>query len=203
MAWERKKISQTEISRYLQDKYPEAKIICFKKLKKVKGLNYKPLLQNDFGMNNDCTLTALTTIICGMFNEEPQKVYNIVEKYAKQYGYNGNGTIPLFIKSIFDKTLKELGINKKTDVDYLKSLGYGFKKVQSLIDNNRPMVLSAFKDGRDYYCNHTIAVIGYALYQVDDSVEPFLLVYDNWNPRICAVDFKILSMISSINYPRQ
>ena len=62
------------------------------------------------------------------------------------------------------------------------------------------MILSINKDGRDYYNNHSITIIGYLIYQVDNAFEPMLLVYDNWNTQACVVDYKALSMISSINY---
>ena len=199
MVWEKKKILEHLADEYLHDKYPEAKQIHLKKYKKVIG-SYQPLLQKDYGLSNDCSLTALTTIISGLLNKEPQEVYNVVEKYAKQYGFKGNGTLPVFIKYIFDKTLKEFGVNKKTKSGYLKVLGYDFDKICSLIDDNTPMILSINKDGRNYYNNHSITVIGYLVYQVDNVSEPMLLVYDNWNKQACVVDYKALSMISSINY---
>ena len=127
-------------------------------------------------------------------------VYFRVEKYAKQYGFRGKGTLPIFIKNIFDKTLKEFGVNRKTKSGYLKCIGYDFDRIRSLIDSNIPMVLSINKDGRNYYNNHSITVIGYLIYQVDNALEPMLLVYDNWNTQACVVDYKALSMISSINY---
>jgi len=199
MIWEKKKILEHLADEYLHDKYPEAEQIHLKEYKKVAG-SYKPLLQKDYGMSNDCTLTALTTIIAGSLNEEPQKVYDVVEKYAKQYGFRGKGTLPIFIKNIFDKTLKEFGVNRKTKSGYLKCIGYDFDRIRSLIDSNIPMVLSINKDGRNYYNNHSITIIGYLIYQVDNAFEPMLLVYDNWNTQACVVDYKALSMISSINY---
>lgn len=180
MIWEKKKILEHLADEYLHDKYPKAKEIHLKEYKKVFG-NYKPLLQKDYGLANDCSLTSLTTIICGIVNKEPQEVYNVVEKYAKQYGFKGKGTLPFFIKCIFDKTLKEFGVNVKTKSGYLKCIGYDFDKIHSLIDDNIPIVLSINKDGRNYYNNHSITVIGYLIYQVDNALEPMLLVYDNWN----------------------
>ena len=199
--WEGKKIEEAFIGKYLREKYPGTKSTFLTRRKKVKG-DYLPLLQNDFGMNNDCTLTALTTVISGAVDQEPHKVYDVVEKYAKQYGFKGNGTNPLFIKSIFDKTLKEFSVNKKTKAGYLKSVGYGFSKIKELIDKDIPVVLSVYNDGRNYYINHTIAVVGYLTYRVDknQSLEPFLLVYDNWEPKIRVIDYKTLSLISSINF---
>ena len=200
MIWEKKKILEHLADEYLHAKYPKAKAIHLKEYRKVFGEGYKPLLQKDYGLSNDCSLTALTTIIAGSLNKEPQKVYDVVEKYAKQYGFKGKGTLPVFIKCIFDKTLKEFGVNVKTKSGYLKCIGYDFDMMRNLIDENVPMVLSINKDGRNYYNNHSITVIGYLIYQVDDALEPMLLVYDNWNTVPCVVDYKALSMISSINY---
>lgn len=199
--WKGKKLEEAFIGKYLREKYSNVKTTFLTQRKKVKG-NYQPLLQNDYGGVNDCTLTALTTVISGLTNQNPKAVYDVVEKYAKQYGFKCNGTNPLFIKSIFDKSLKEFGINKKTKQGYLKSLGYGFTEIKKLIDNDIPIILSVYNDGRDYYVSHTIVIIGYLTYRVNDnkSLEPFLLVYDNWKPKIGVIDYKTLSLISSINF---
>ena len=53
-----------------------------KEYRKVFGEGYKPLLQKDYGLSNDCSLIALTTIIAGSLNKEPQEVYDVVEKYG-------------------------------------------------------------------------------------------------------------------------
>lgn len=199
MIWKNKRIERGSINKYLKEKYPEAKNIQLYQHKKVLSI-YKPLIQKDYGLSGDCSLTALTTVICGIVKKQPQEVYNVVEKYAKQYGFKGNGTNPLFIKSIFDKSLKDFGLNKKTKFAYLKSISYNFNKIQSLIDSNIPIILNIYKDGRNYYDDHSIVIIGYLIYKIDDMHVPMLLVYDNWVERASVVDYNILSIISSINY---
>jgi hypothetical protein len=34
-------------------------------------------------MDNDCSLTAITTILSKDMNKTPEEVYSVVEKYAK------------------------------------------------------------------------------------------------------------------------
>lgn len=198
--WKGKKITEAFIGKYLRDKYPNVETTYLTERKRIRG-KYQPLLQNDYGMANDCTLTALTTVISGYLDKEPQGVYDVVEKWAKKYGYKGNGTNPLFIKNIFNNSLKEFGINKKTKTGYLKSFGYAFNKIKSLIDKNIPIILSIFDDGHQCYNNHTVVIVGYVVYEVNKEItEPMLLVYDNWNEKVGVVDYKMLSLISSINF---
>lgn len=198
MTWEKRRIEENLADEYLRAKYPEAEKVYLSQYKKL--YNYKPLLQKDYGLAGDCTLTALTTIVCGYTSKEPQEVYNVVEKYAKQYGYNGKGTNPLFIKHIFSKVLKDFGIAGKIKTGYLKTFGYSFADIKSLINYNIPIVLNIHKDGRQFYDNHSITIIGYLIYKVDEEDIPMLLVYDNWVNRPSVVDYKALSIISSINY---
>ena len=196
--WEKKRIEEGKILDYLKAKYPTAKEIRLTKYKKLS--QYKPLLQKDYGMDNDCSLTAITTILSKDMNKTPEEVYSVVEKYAKQYGFRGKGTLPFFIKSIFDKTLKDFKIFKSTKQGYVKVVGYDYDRICSIIDENTPIVLSINKDGRNYYNNHSIVIVGYSIYKVDGVITPMLLVYDNWKACTSVVDYKALSMISSINY---
>lgn len=196
--WEKKRIEEAKILDYLKTKYPTAKEIRLTKYKKING--YKPLLQKDYGMSNDCSLTAITTLLAKKANLEPEKAYTIVEKYAKQYGFRGKGTLPFFIKCILDKSIKECKLSSNSKQGYIKVMGYDYDKICSIIDDGEPIILSINKDGRNYYNNHSILIIGYSIYKVDGVITPMLLVYDNWKACTSVVDYKALSMISSINY---
>lgn len=196
--WEKKRIEESTILSYLKEKYPNSKEIRLMDYKKLSG--YKPLLQKDYGLSNDCSLTTITTLVTKVTDKKSEEVYKVVEKYAKQYGFKGKGTIPFFIKCIFDKTLKEFNLINNTKQCYFKTLGYDKIKICSIIDENKAVVLSIHKDNRNYYNNHTVLVIGYAIYKVDNVEVPMFLVYDNWRTTTGVIDYKALSMISSINY---
>ena len=121
---------------------------------------FSPLLQSDFGGAMDCTLTSITAI--ASFREKYQRthkeIYAAVEATAKNYAYSPDnyGTISIFINNIIDKTF-----NVKSKKKYLKGVGYTWKYLKNTIDAGTPMILSMSHDGRDYYTNHSVCVIGY------------------------------------------
>lgn len=154
--------------------------------------NFTPLLQKDYGKDKDCTLTSITAILGG----NPQETYDKVEKIALKYGYNGDtyGTIPIFTKSIIDKAS-----GTKSKQGYLKNIGYSWKKIQELINNNQSIILSLNKDGRDYYKNHSVVIVGWVIL---NNKTRLLKIYDNWYLTPAYIDYDKLSLISSINYMR-
>ena len=157
-------------------------------LYKIYIKDIEPLLQNDYGQENDCTLTSITTII-KYYNKTIQVdvIYSITESIAKKYFYNGSkGTLPLFISTIYNKVLESFYIKKKTKC----------KLIQDQINKQQPILLNMFDDGKNFYHNHTVSIIGYAIY---DDVR-LLMIYDNWFKEISYIDYNKLSSISSINY---
>lgn len=158
---------------------------------KRKSLGGEALLQKDYGNPLDCTLTSLAFLF-GKNN------YDVIEKYAMKTGYNGivNGTRPTAIKYIMTQTMKELKIRGRTKSAYGKNVGYNWKKVVSLIDKNKYVVLSLFDDGMNHYHNHTVTIIGYEEFEN----EKFFIVYDNWSTIPQFIDYKKLCVISSINW---
>ena len=151
------------------------------------------LLQNDYGDPYDCSITSITAILSK--GKNPKDVYNKVESVAKKYFYNGKtvGTNPLTIKAI----INQAG-NVRSHSAYGKGIGFNWEKIKNLINANRPIVLSMLNDGRKYYVNHSVTVIGYQ--QFNQGKIKMLAVYDNWHKEICYVDYNKLSRISSINY---
>jgi hypothetical protein len=81
LIWEKKRIEESTILSYLKEKYPNSKEIRLIDYKKLSG--YKPLLQKDYGLSNDCSLIAITTLITKITNKKPEEIYKVVEKYAK------------------------------------------------------------------------------------------------------------------------
>lgn len=166
------------------------------KLKTVPGI--QSLLQNDYGEANDCTLTSITCVIKWMRPSlNVNDIYNKVEQTAKKYGYKGNrGTPSLVIKSLYQNIINAFNLKKKVHSRYLKDIGYGFNYIKKEIDEFQPVILNLWKDGRDFYKNHTVLIIGY----LEIAEKRFLAIYDNWYYGISYIDYDKLSLISSIDF---
>lgn len=199
-----KRISSLNIQDYIAEMYPELFWgTCYEVV-----LNDIPaLLQKDYGEANDCTLTSLTAI--GVFLKKNQKtaneIYKVVEHFAKHYGYTGTaGTNPFVIKRIFDSVLTVLSVYKDTKVRYLKNIGYNFSLIKKTLDAGTPLILSMYSDGRQYYQNHSVLIIGYKEYKLSNintqKIKRFLMVQDNWTKEVSFIDYDKLSIISSINF---
>ena len=186
---------------YLVEKYGTDNIML---LKEGEIAKYPKLLQNDYGDANDCTITSITSVICYLTNNKysVNKVYDDVVAVATKYFYNGkkSGTNPIFVRKIMAELAKKYGIKKTSSVKYLTRIMYGFNTVIELINKNTPMVLNLFKDGRDYYYNHSITITGYKVFSVNGKYQYFMQVQDNWHKKAAFVDFNLLGIISSINY---
>ena len=62
-------------------------------------------------------------------------------------------------------------------------------------------MLSMFKDGRQWYEDHSVTIIGYAEYKLDGKKTVRMLkVYDNWYPEVMYVNYELMHMFSSIHY---
>ena len=153
------------------------------------------LLQNDFGKAQDCTLTSMAYI----FGPEH---YNLIESVAKRYGYNGDrwGTFSITIRKIMQTVMNRIGGEyqfKKAKSAYLKNIGVKWELCKKLSHQNMPFyILNISNDGRNYYKNHSVTVIGYKEYQN----ARFLVVYDNWFKTSALIDFDKLSIFCSINW---
>lgn len=156
-----------------------------------KNLGGNALLQKDFGKAKDCTLTSLA-FLYGV------ERYPQVERIAERHGYDGDlhGTNPLTIKKIMQECNRQFGVGGTCHAKYGKGIGYTYKSIKDLIDGGTYVLLSLLDDGRKYYHNHTVTVIGYEEYERGR----FLLVYDNWNSYVSYIDYDKLSFISSVNW---
>ena len=164
--------------------------------KKIPGIS--SLLQNNYGEANDCTLTSITCVIKWMKPSlDVNDIYNQVEATAKKFGYTGNrGTPSLVIKGIYQKIINAFGLNKKVHSRYLKDIGFGWNYIKKEIDEYQPVLLNLWTDGRHFYKNHSILIVGY----LEVAEKRFLAVYDNWYHDISYVDYDKLSVISSIDF---
>lgn len=155
-------------------------------------LSLRPLLQKNYGEKNDCTITSLACI----FGEGH---YAEIEKIAKKYGYDGKkkGTNPLTVKAIMKDFLRKWKmLSPKPFSAYGKGAGWTFNLITQLIKNRIPVVLNLWDDGRGYYHDHSVVIVGIEEYER----AKFLLVYDNWNSSISYIDYGKLCFISSINW---
>lgn len=193
----------SNVQNYLKEKYKANTCV-------LSGANFATgksgLLQRDYGKENDCTITTITDLLRIKFYDtvDPSIVYNVVEKKAQAFGYTGEkiGTNPLTINSIMKEISKNLLLPCRTKSKYVKGLpivGWNKKDIIKSIDLGNPVILNIFRDGRQYYDSHSILVVGYSTYLVDDKEVFMLLVHDNWHKDVCIVDYDLL-FISSINY---
>lgn len=166
-------------------------------LGKVRKLIFDPhpdrvLLQEDFGKKLDCTLTSMAYI----FGPEH---YDLIEHCSKRYGYNGDlwGTWSISVRKIMQSVMDKLGgeyLTKKANSAYLKNIGVKWELCKKLCEKKIPYILTLTNDGRNFYKNHSVTVIGYARYENNK----FLIVYDNWFKNHSLIDFDAMSVFCSI-----
>ena len=170
----------------LQYEYPDrGKQIC------RQVIPLRPLLQRNYGEELDCTITSLSCI----FGETH---YGQIESIARRYGYDGDtrGTNPLTVRRIMAEFMDCSRMTGTARSGYGKGIGWRWATVKRLIARQTPVILNLWDDGRGYYHDHTVTVIGVEEYRKDR----FLLVLDNWNESISLIDYRKLSTISSINW---
>lgn len=191
-------LTNNNIEPYLLLKYPKYTEV---KETESKILSFTPLLQSNYGKEKDCTLCSITAYIYNKTKDiSPLEIYSKVEKIATKYFYNGDiyGTIPFFNRKILSEALEN---QQKISQKYFKGIGFSFVNIQTLINNNKPVILSINNDGRGFYKNHTIIIIGYKIYRMNDKKDFYMLaVYDNWSTAVRYIDYRAISYISSITY---
>ena len=97
--------------------------------------------------------------------------------------------------------LKRYQIKKTCYSGYLKSISFTINSLKKLLDKDIPIILNLSDDGRKYYKNHSVLVIGYKEIVLSNKKTMFFLkVKDNWNKETSYIDYAKLSIISSINY---
>lgn len=189
------RIHQNNVKSYLKQTYG-CRTPILKQQQKLE--DFPVLLQADYGEVNDCTLTSMTAIVYFLSQKKYSinDIYAQVEKIAKKYGYKGTrGTPYVTIRKIFHEALKKFKLPKA----YVKYKAK-FKYIQQQIGRGNPLILSIQNDGRDYYINHSVTVVGYEIYECGDRQIPMILIQDNWYKSIGYIDFERISGISAIHY---
>ena len=185
--FEKQRLSHKNIKQYLN----------IKDMIQLKTVNdISPLLQKNYGGDNDCTLTSITCVIKWLSKKTiaTKTIYDEVELIGKKYGYTSEeGTFPLVIPKIYQKSLNFFKINKKISTGYFKNIGVKYQQIKQSIDQQNPVLLNIRNDGRNYYKDHTVLIIGYVILKN----KHILCVYDNWYSDIAFLDFDKLSPICS------
>ena len=165
--------------------------------------NVMGLLQKNYGEEQDCTLTSMTALIQFYTQEKNiQSIYNNVEQIATKLGYKGNiGTNPLVVRTLMWTLFNKYKIKKLCCSCYLKSIGITIKLIKQLIDKNIPIILNLSADGRNYYKDHSVLIIGYREIKFTNNKKKFFLkIKDNWTKETVYIDYSKLNIICSINY---
>lgn len=192
------RISQQNVQKYLKDAYSNTPIL--QQQRKIDNFTF--LLQKDYGEACDCTLTSMTAIVYFLSKNKSsvEAIYSEVEKLAKKRGYKGSrGTPLLTIQKVFTDSLKKYGLSKSS-VKYGKDLGFTFNTIKEQIDKGNPIILSMSNDGRHYYGEHSVTILGYEVYKVGARTVRMLAIADNWNKGFSYVNYEKLSKISTLHY---
>lgn len=163
--------------------------------------NVLALLQKDYGEEQDCTLTSMTALMQYYTQKDIKELYANIEKTARKLGYRGNvGTNPLVIRTLMQTLCVKYHLKKTCYSCYLKGIGYTINLIKKLVNKNIPIILNLSKDGRNYYENHSVLIVGYKEIIAPNKTYFLLKIQDNWNKEITYIDYAKLHMISSINY---
>lgn len=194
-------IKNSNLLEYLTKKYDVNSVQSVIKVNQIQ--NIKPLLQENYGGANDCTLTSITTILSYYLPNKPvEEIYNVVEKHGLKLFYTGEkGTNPIVMRTIMNLAAKDLGLKKSAVVRYGKNISYNYAGIKKHIDEGRPVMLSVYKDGRGFYDDHSTTIIGYGEYKIDKQRKARMLkIYDNWYDEVTYVDYDLIHMFSSLHY---
>lgn len=175
--YKNKVINDSNFEGYIKSTYGEVSLKDFKQIIKI-----TPFLQQNFGGDGDCTLTSILTVVKYYKPElDENEVYNYIEKIAKKYLYHEQrGTMPTFNKAIIKEVFNYFGITKKVSSRYFKGIGFNQTTIINELKQNHPIIISLEKDGREYYKNHTVTIIGYSFYKTKNNKDILLLrIYDN------------------------
>ena len=202
-----KRLNNLNIQKYVLSKDLDYDTI---ELKSAYTLPMTPFLQDHFGKKYDCSLISILTCLYYWLSKErtPEELYIEIEKNAENCFYDGNnfGTIPFFIKTIYQECVNNFKLDFKVHSHYMKGLGFNAGLIKDLIKSyNIPIILSLSNDGRDYYTKHSLVVIGYKEFLlkgkgVKDKIETVFCVYDHWSATLSYVDLDRVSLFSSICY---
>jgi len=197
--WVGKRLTVSNITSYLKDNNFNLKAIP----ESFMIRNIKPFLQKNYGGDGDCTLTSILTVVKYYKPElDENEVYDYIEKIAKKYLYNEKGgTFRGFNKIIAENVFNYFNINKKITSKYFKNIGFNENIIINELKQNIPVIISLANDGRNYYKNHTITIVGYTIFKdINDKNRVIFKVFDNWYTAHNFLDYEVLNFNCSICY---
>ena len=189
--FEGKRLCSSNIKQYINTADP---------LKLIVIEDISPLLQKNYQGENNCIITSITCVIKWYKKRiKTDVIYKTVEQIAKRYGYQPNeGVFPIAVPRIYKRAINIYNLNKKIKTKHLKNFGFTFEDIQDSINNNYPVLMSIKNDGRNYYIDHSVLIIGY----VNIPEQRILIVYDNWNSDFSYIDYDKLSLMSNVTFLR-
>ena len=198
--WQNYRLDDRNIISYIQDAYG-AENVSSSAARLIS--NFQPVVKKDSGLISDCTLLSISAIISYhiKYTKSIQDIYDIVESIAEDFLYSGYFTIPDFIKIVIDRTLKKMNIIGESHWSTYKKPDLIYNDIKTLIQKNKPIILSISSDGREYYKDHSVIIIGYIEYNIGINKKVRLLkVYDNCYDSISYIDYEKMNKICCINY---
>lgn len=167
------------------------------------SLKMESFLQQNYGGQDDCTLTSILTLVKYYKPElNDNEAYNYIEQIAVKYLYKENGgTFLGFNSTIIKQVFSHFGINKKVTAKYIKNLGFNINTLINQLKLKKPILITLSNDGRGFYKNHTVTIFGYNIYEsIDKKKKIMLKIYDNWTTSVSYLDYDILRPDCSICY---
>lgn len=164
------------------------------------------LLQRDYGKDNDCTITSITTVMSYLTKSNDfDKVYDkVIANISPKWAYGWYGTIPIFITKVINNVLNKFGYtNKKSSGLYFKRVGVTDTSIKKWLKNtNIPLILSIYKANDGYYKYHSITVVGFIEYLDKNTGNKLNLfaVHDNWSKKVRYLDYNKLHLLCMLNY---
>lgn len=200
--YDKSRLTSVNVLGYISEQYPKSKMI---NKEKEKMLNITSFQQSLFGKkgDGDCTLVSLMTCLYYYLKEEIDKtlLYDAIRSKAEKRFFSEKiGLLPFFTLGLYKKLLKQFSLKHSAKSAWFKGIGYNFNTIKKCIDNNIPVVLSITNDGRGYYKNHSVTVVGYRAYKADNKEIKMLILYDNWAFSESLLDYNKLSVLSAIYF---
>ena len=162
----------------------------------------EPILANQ----DESTLFSLAQLLCHYINKDYKTVYSFLNFLLRNLTYTAaTGNFQKIIKALIDKSLANFGYNNVSTYRQFKNEGFNYDLIKNLICKNTPILLTLDDDGRQYYTQHSVVIVGYAHYRaIRNGQEGKLLkVVDGLSQNKCEysyIDYDCLSRICFINF---
>lgn len=201
-SYDESRLTSVNVLNYIGEQYPKSKMITKETEVMMHITSFKQSLFGTKG-DGDCTLVSLMTCLYYYLREEIDKtiLYDAIRALAKKRFFSEkSGLLPFFTLGIYKKLLKQFNLKHSAKSAWFKGIGYDFNTIKECIDKNIPVILSITTDGRKYYHNHSVTVVGYRIYKADNKEIKMLVLYDNWAYSESLLDYNKLSMFSAIYF---